>query len=92
MMTTSLWRGNNNEKIKLGTSDGATENAKRITELFLQVVTEIKTPTVKSNVLLTLTPYETFLVMWSKVSVSVYQFTWPGKRGSQSRGRASPHL
>ena len=59
------------KKIKLGTSDGATENAKRITELFPQVVTEIKAPTVKSNVLLTLTPYETFLVMWSKVSVSV---------------------
>lgn len=30
------------KKIKLGTSDGATENAKRITELFPQVVTEIK--------------------------------------------------
>ena len=92
MMTTSLFREEIiMKKIKLGTSDGATENAKRITELFPQVVTEIKSADGEIERTIDFDALRDLLGDVVEGQRERYQFTWPGKRELKQR-RVAPSI
>ena len=75
------------KKIKLGTSDGATENAKRITELFPQVVTEIKSADGEIERTIDFDALRDLLGDVVEGQRERYQFTWPGKREAKAEAR-----
>ncbi len=75
------------EKIKLGTSDGATENVKRITELFPQVVTEIESADGEIERTIDFDALRDLLGDVAEGQRERYQFTWPGKREAKAEAR-----
>lgn len=75
------------KKIELGTSDGVTENAKRIAELFPQVVTEVKSADGEIERTIDLDALRDLLGDVVEGQRERYQFTWPGKREAKAEAR-----
>lgn len=75
------------KKIELGTSDGVTENAKRIAELFPQVVTEVKSADGEIERTIDLDALRDLLGDVAEGQRERYQFTWPGKREAKAEAR-----
>lgn len=75
------------KKIELGTSDGATENTKRIAELFPQVVTEIKSADGEIERTIDFDALRDLLGDVAEDQRERYQFTWPGKREAKAEAR-----
>lgn len=75
------------KKIELGTSDGVTENAKRVAELFPQVVTEVKSADGEIERTIDLDALRDLLGDVAEGQRERYQFTWPGKREAKAEAR-----
>lgn len=76
-------------KIELGTSDGAIENTKRITELFPQVVTEVRNSDGEIERAVDFDALRDLLGDVAEGQRERYQFTWPGKREAKAEARRS---
>lgn len=74
-------------KIELGTSDGAIENIKRITELFPQVVTEVRNSDGEIERAVDFDALRDLLGDVAEGQRERYQFTWPGKREAKAEAR-----
>ena len=74
-------------KIELGTSDGAIENIKRITELFPQVVTEVRNSDGEIERAVDFDALRDLLGDAAEGQRERYQFTWPGKREAKAEAR-----
>lgn len=74
-------------KIELGTSDGAIENIKRITELFPQVVTEVRNSDGEIERAVDFDALRDLLGDVAEGQRERYQFTWPGKREAKAETR-----
>lgn len=74
-------------KIELGTSDGAAENIKRITELFPQVVTEVRNSDGRLERTVDFDALRDLLGDVAEGQRERYQFTWPGKREAKAEAR-----